>query len=78
MYSWHIIKASRKIGISTCCVNNDVITFSFVILCIFRMVIGRDKLCFVTLLLFGISNAIEIREGVVFNKVNDIILSRSR
>ena len=78
MYSWHIIKASRKIGTSTCCVNNDVITFIFVILCIFRMAIGRDKLCFVTLLLFGLSNAIEIREGVVFNKVNDIILSRSR
>ena len=78
MYSWHIIKASRKIGTCTCCVNNDVITFIFVILCIFRMAIGRDKLCFVTLLLFGLSNAIEIREGVVFNKVNDIILSRSR
>ena len=58
--------------------NNDVITFIFVILGIFRTAIDRDKLCFVTLLLFGLSKAIEIREGVVFNKVNDIIFSRSR
>ena len=43
------------------------------------MAIVRDKLyCFVALLLFGLSVSIEIREGVVFNKVNDIILSRSR
>lgn len=43
------------------------------------MAIGRDKTyCSVTLLLLGLAFAIEIRENVVFNKVNDIILSRSR
>ena len=43
------------------------------------MAIGRDNVYYsVILLLLGVTCAIEIREGVIFNKVNDIILSRSR
>ena len=43
------------------------------------MAIGRDNVYYsVILLLLGVTWVIEIREGVIFNKVNDIILSRSR